>query len=222
VAPGETFHFDLHLFDLGEPGILHFVETFRELSREGLGPTRGRAALESAEILGPDGEPRMPVDIEPGRWTGRPLPPLALDLSPDPAPVARILVRFLTPTELKSGGALAEAPEFAVLLSRIRDRLSVLRALYGPGPLDIDYKGMAERAKRVRLARSNIERVRAQRRSSRTGRVHSIGGFRGEAEYVGELAEFAPYLRAARWTGVGRQTVWGKGAIEVSAPVPDR
>jgi hypothetical protein len=29
------------------------------------------------------------------------------------------------------------------------------------------------------------------------------------------MAEFLPYLEAARWTGVGRQTVWGKGEIAV-------
>ncbi len=54
-----------------------------------------------------------------------------------------------------------------------------------------------------------------QRRSSRTGQTHSIGGFIGEAEYEGDLREFVPFLRAAKWTGVGRQTVWGKGEIEV-------
>ena len=45
--------------------------------------------------------------------------------------------------------------------------------------------------------------------------MHSIGGFVGEAEYEGDLAEFVPYLRVAKWTGVGRQTVWGKGEVEV-------
>jgi len=35
-------------------------------------------------------------------------------------------------------------------------------------------------------------------------------------EYEGDLTEFVPYLRAARWTGVGRQTAWGKGAIEIA------
>ena len=28
-----------------------------------------------------------------------------------------------------------------------------------------------------------------------------------------DVAEFLPYLEIARWTGVGRQTVWGKGEI---------
>ena len=54
-----------------------------------------------------------------------------------------------------------------------------------------------------------------KRRSSRTGRVHPIGGFVGEAEYEGELGEFVPYLKAGKWVGVGRQTVWGKGDLRV-------
>jgi hypothetical protein len=53
-----------------------------------------------------------------------------------------------------------------------------------------------------------------ERRSSRTGRTHSIGGFVGSAEYEGDFAEFLPYLEAAQWTGVGRQAVWGKGEIK--------
>ena len=31
-----------------------------------------------------------------------------------------------------------------------------------------------------------------------------------------ELARFLPWLQAAQWTGVGRQTVWGKGHIVVT------
>jgi CRISPR/Cas system endoribonuclease Cas6 (RAMP superfamily) len=50
--------------------------------------------------------------------------------------------------------------------------------------------------------------------------VHSLGGFTGEAEYEGELAEFLPWLRAARWVGVGRQTVWGKGEVRVESSAP--
>jgi len=50
--------------------------------------------------------------------------------------------------------------------------------------------------------------------------VHSLGGFTGEAEYEGDLAEFLPWLRAARWVGVGRQTVWGKGELRVEDPAP--
>ena len=58
--------------------------------------------------------------------------------------------------------------------------------------------------------------MKADRLSSRTGQSHSIGGFVGIAEHEGELAEFIPYLEAGRWTGVGRQSVWGKGEFSIT------
>ena len=81
------------------------------------------------------------------------------------------------------------------------------------GALTIDFRAFGERAALVRMTRCEIEQVEVVRRSSRTGQVHPIGGFIGEAEYEGDLTEFVPFLRAAKWTGVGRQTVWGKGEI---------
>jgi hypothetical protein len=138
-------------------------------------------------------------------------------LAAAPSPAARIRVEFLTPTELKYEGCIVERPEFAILFARVRDRISTLRALYGSGPLEIDFNAAGARAAAVRMARCELRRVAVERRSSRTGQSHSIGGFTGFAEYEGELAEWVPYLEAARWTGVGRQAVWGKGEIAVVA-----
>ena len=123
--------------------------------------------------------------------------------------VHQLRVRFLTPTEIKG----AERPEFGVLLARIRDRVSALRELYGAGPLMIDFKAFGERAQRVSMTRCKLVPVADERVSRRTGQRHSLSGFTGFAEYEGDLAEFLPYLEIARWTGVGRQTVWGKGEI---------
>ena len=72
-----------------------------------------------------------------------------------------------------------------MLFARARDRVSALRSLYGEGPLGIDFRA--------------------------PGSVHPLGGLVGVAEYEGEFGEFVPFLEAAQWTGVGRQTVWGKG-----------
>ena len=180
-----------------QPLLVHFVESLKRLAEEGLGPTRGRARLVRVEPLGQGGAP------------------VVLDLAPDPELVRAVRVRFLTPTELKWRGTLAAQPEFPALFARIRDRLSSLAALYGRKPLEIDFKALGERAGRVIMVRSRMAHVSVTRRSSKTGQTHPIGGFTGEAEYRGELAEFVPYLRAAAWTGVGRQTVWGNGVIEV-------
>jgi hypothetical protein len=138
---------------------------------------------------------------------------IAIDLNSGSVPVSRIRAEFQTPTELKAGGRVGNA-EFPVLLARARDRVSTLRGLYGSGPLEIDFRGLAERARTVNTVRSQLRRVAVERRSSRTGQRHGIGGFVGFAEYEGDLAEFLPYLEAAHWTGVGRHCTWGNGEIQ--------
>ena len=217
IAQGEDFGFDLHLFDVHTPLVSHFVESFRLMAEEGLGRGRGTAFLSSVELLDETGSPRRRVYEGSTLLTDPPHEPVLVDLSPSLAPVNRMVVRFVTPTELKGGEDLLEPPEFSRLLARARDRVATLCSLYGAGPLGIDFKGLGERAARVGMVHSSSRRVRAERRSSKTGQVHPIGGFTGEAEYEGDLGEFLPYLQAARWTGVGRQTTWGKGAIEIEA-----
>ena len=196
IEAGESFHFDLNLFDVKPDAVAYLALAFAQLAREGLGPGRSRVELT-------------------GEYDST-APPLVLDLAAS-EPTTRVRVQFLTPTELKSGQQLAARPEFPILAARIRDRISTLRELYGEGPLDIDFRAFGERAALVRMTRCDIRHTEVERRSSRTGQVHPIGGFVGEAEYEGDLTEFMPYLRAARWTGVGRQTVWGKGEIDANS-----
>jgi len=185
LAAGVHFHFGINLFETRE----HIFDLFAKAFEERFGRIE---RVEGTEIL------RLPIE-------------------PGPESVPRVRVRFVTPTELKSAGQTDPGPEFGTLFARIRDRVSTLRALYGSGPLNIDFKMAAERANCVKMIKCEIERLnsaeRITRLSRRTGQRHSLGGFTGEAEYEGDLAEFIPYLEIARWTGVGRQTVWGKGEI---------
>jgi hypothetical protein len=188
IGPGEPFHFDVHVFSNARD---YFALVFNEFALHGLGPRRGRVELVSMEET-----------------------PVSVSLDPIPDPVSKITVRFLTPTELKGPN---HEPEFAMLLARARDRVSSLREFYGPGPLEMDFRGMGERAAAVRTTRCEIRWEQIERRSSKTGQTHPIGGFTGEADYEGDLAEVLPVLRAAEWTGVGRHTVWGNGWLAVSA-----
>ena len=204
-APGTSFHLDVHLFDLRDPGAVHFVNAF-SLHR--------RARLTLVEQL--DAGDRLLGRIWEGGKCASLFEPASVPLAAN-GPVSSLGIRFLSPTELKCHGGLAERPEFPVLFGRIRDRISTLRALYGDGPLEIDFREMAARASTIEMTRCQVTSARTERRSSRTGQVHPLGGFMGEAEYRGDLGEFLPYLRAACWTGVGRQTVWGKGEIALVA-----
>jgi hypothetical protein len=140
--------------------------------------------------------------------------PVSIRLDPVADCVNRLRLEFRTPTELKSiNQANSAEPGFAVVFARARDRVSTLRALYGAGPLDIDFRAMGQRACAVRMTRCELRQVTGTRRSSRTGQIHGLGGFTGVAEYEGDLAEFLPILEAARFTGVGRHSVWGNGEI---------
>jgi hypothetical protein len=207
VPPQGSFFVDVHIFDLHRPAVTHFRTTFEQLAVQGLGPGRGRAELVGVDQLDLEDQAAPALD---GLAN-----PSVVSLDPCPRQVERVRVRFLTPTELKARGRVAEQPEFPVLFGRLRDRIGTLRSLYGAGPLGADFRGMAERAAEVRMADCQLVWTHLQRRSGRTGEVHPLGGFTGEAEYQGELAEFLPWLHAARWVGVGRQTVWGKGDLRV-------
>ena len=217
IRQGETFWFDVHNFDARDPALPYFVLAFAQLARDGLGPGRGRAELAAVDQLDLDGETVARVFEGECFRMSELAAPNTVDLREPAERVCRVGVRFVTPTELKSGHQVAERPEFGILFARLRDRISTLRALYGAGALEIDFRAMGERAAAVRMTRCELKRTEADRLSSRTDQRHPLGGFVGEAEYEGELGEFVPYLRAGRWTGVGRQTVWGKGEIVTAA-----
>ena len=108
----------------------------------------------------------------------------------DPLPARRLRVEFVTPTELKQNGAVLHTPNFAALAAQAA--------------------AVTETARSIRFHAGQT------RRSVRNQNIHSIGGFEGWAEYSGPLDALTPYLIAAQWTGVGRQTVWGKGEIRVT------
>jgi len=219
-AMGEAFCFDVHVFDLRAPVLAYFREAFAAFGAQGIGPGHGRASLERVEQLTLEGAadqlgvPPLVLHLDCEPPSGPVLPPSPV---PHAEAVRRIRVRFLTPTELKSAGGLVRRPEFSVLFGRLRDRLSTLRTLYGPGPLPIDFREAGERAAQISLTNCRLQWENVQRKSGRTGQTHPLGGFTGHAEYEGPLDEFVPWLRAARWVGVGRQTVWGKGDVRVVA-----
>ncbi len=185
---GESLEIGVNLF---APELLNvFRDGFQRLAASGLGPARVRLELDAFEAV--------PMSFD-----------LTLGYSCD-----QIEVAFATPTELE-GWNRDGLPPFEVLIARVRDRLSALCTFYGSGEPELDFRGLAERARAVRTVSGGLSTIRSQRTSSRTGQTHPLSGFTGSVHYAGQLAEFVPLLRAACCTGVGRQTVWGHGEISL-------
>ena len=76
---------------------------------------------------------------------------------------------------------------------------------------------LAHKSESIRILSCNVKLAFAERQSSRTGQRHGLGGFVGSATFEGDLADFIQLLRVAEWTGVGRHTPWGNGAIRLEA-----
>lgn len=189
LKPGEDCQIDVHGFT---PELQAMSKAFDRLLSVGLGPKRSRAALRqvSEEIR------VLPSCLGAPAHSG-------------------LTIEFVTPAELKSRSTVVSRPEFEVLMARAFERIDRLSNMYGDGPLDIDVEILRERAAHVRIERLDLHRVKAERRSSRTGQTHPLGGFIGEIMYAGEVGTFAPLLKIAELTGIGRQTTWGKGEIRI-------
>src|SRR5579864_775584 len=148
-AAGQPFWFDIHLFDLRHPSIEYFVPAFALLADHGI---RGRRAqLISTEQLDTNG--RIASVVWDGKQCSNLSAPASVPLAAEKPDGDTVSVRFLTPTELKCDGGLATRPEFSVLFARIRDRISLLRTLYGSGPLEIDFHAAGERAAGIEMTR---------------------------------------------------------------------
>jgi hypothetical protein len=185
----------LNLFDVRAP-LQKVKAAFRAIANAGIGPGRAKVSLRTFE----------------------PQPILRLSLCGKPV-IGRVTIRFVTPTELKRAGAVRPEPEFALLIERLAERVWALGSLYQQWP-GWDYRELLEEARLVQLVDWEWRYEHRLRRSSRTGQTHPLGGFIGTATYEGPVGNFMPLLEIGRWTGVGRQTVWGKGEIQVGQVLP--
>ncbi|HUK15770.1 MAG TPA: CRISPR system precrRNA processing endoribonuclease RAMP protein Cas6 [Bryobacteraceae bacterium] len=220
--PGAVFPVDVHVFDLAEPVLEYLVLAFLQLAAEGIGARRGRVALHRVYSLTASRQPGICV-YEQGRGLAADAHTLIeLPLLPaTDAPAQGVTLRFTTPTELKSGGAVLRTAPFGAVFARARDRVCTIASLYSHPllDLDLDFLALTKHAAAVETVSANLRWIAARRLSSRTGQAHPLGGFVGEVSYAGDVSEFLPILRAAYWTGIGRQTVWGKGVVETT-PIP--
>lgn len=212
--PGDLFSVDLHLFDHSLPCLRYFIWAYMQLAEEGLGPRRARVRLQSVVRLSADRQPERKVfdgqHIEPDAESN----PLRLSLAPPRTPVHNLRILFLTPTALRVGNHNTMQPDFPAIIARGCERIAALSGFYQGTGLDADFRSICQRAWTVHLVASDTHPITVERHSARTGENHELSGFVGSADYFGDLTEFVPYLRAAYWTGIGKHTVWGNGAIQ--------
>ncbi len=128
---------------------------------------------------------------------------------------------FLTPTRLKFDGRLSPKLEFHILIRNLLRRLSLLSYFHCDKELDLDFKGIIEKAREVKVEKSNLTWFDWERYSNRQETTMMMGGFMGSIIFKGDLELFLPFLRLGEYIHVGKGTSFGLGKYRVQESESD-
>ncbi|MDR3055909.1 MAG: CRISPR system precrRNA processing endoribonuclease RAMP protein Cas6 [Zoogloeaceae bacterium] len=213
---GAAFSFSFLLIGRASDFTPHIVHSINLMGKAGIGAWTkrggGRFALETVT----DGE-RAVFDAA----TGLLDQPTAREISVEAptngatteARTKRIGIRLITPLRLKQENKLRADLPFSTLIRAVLRRVAALENAYGPGEPALDYAGLIQGAKSVRLVESSLRWRELQRYSKRQEQHVSLSGLMGEAVYEGDLTEFMPLLRYASQVNIGKQSLFGLGKI---------
>jgi hypothetical protein len=214
---GTPVVFGLTLIGRARQYLPHFVVTFRDMDRIGRG--RRRVRLRRLEAVCPlGGESELVYAAESNVVTPRQPSVTLADCAIVPCPSNTMAVTFVTQTRLKHAGAFARRPEFQVFFRRLLGRLSALARFHGPGPLDVDFRGLIDAASGVRLVQEETRWTQWVRYSGRQDRRMDWEGLVGRAVYQGDFRPFWPYLVFGQWAHVGSGTTFGLGGYRIEEP----
>jgi len=194
-----------------------------ELGKYGIGENRGKFKIGDISILkGGNSEPIYDPATNTVRnlsysITGNEIIEYARGLKP-----SGITLQFLTPTRIKYNptgekgkSEVVRVPEFHHLIRRLRDRANALATTYCGGPLNIDFKGIAERAKTGKTKEINLIWIEKRRHKRNEPYYHDQSGFIGSITFEGNLTEFLPLLVLGEYIHVGEDAVFGNGWYKI-------
>lgn len=133
-------------------------------------------------------------------------------VSPSPTVAGdAVTLHFASPLRLQNNGRRATAEEFTPrkLLTTLIRRIALIHEFHGPGPLLLDFKGLAALADG--LASDKQLQWRDWRRYSSRQQPIDLGGVIGSWKLTGDLAPFLPFLHLGQWLHVGKEVTFGLG-----------
>lgn len=214
--PGDPLQFDLLLFGQATDLQLYALLAVERMAACGLGRNRAPFRLERTLVRTPDGDWR--AVLEDGRMRGRGSARPSFPAT-NGVEGPRAVLRFLTPTRLLVEDDHVETTSFPELADAMLRRVLEVVHFHVPGAAaGWDFRPWLEKAREVRIVASSLcwhdwERYNVQQKT-----LMNMGGFMGTVEIEGDLAPFAPLLRAAEIIHLGRGTPFGLGRMVVEQP----
>ncbi len=213
----EVLCFELILIGKSIDFLPYFIYTFDELGKRGIGKGKGKYNLESVgqnpkrkgqreEILYSNKDKVLKNNLNIFKLD---------DLGPFELKTLTLDLGFITPTRLKFDGRLSPKLEFHVLLRNLLRRISLLCYFHCGYELNLDFKGLIEKAKEVRVQKENLSWFDWERYSSRQDTKMKMGGFIGSITFEGNFNPFLPYLFLGEQIHVGKGTSFGLGKYKI-------
>ncbi len=211
--PGETISFSLILIGKAIDYLPYFIYTFEELGRIGIGKGKGRYELREVSCDGKVIYNSVDKQL-------KPTPPFSPSLlkrgMSGVTPNSNLItLNFLTPTRIVVNEDLVVDLEFHHLIRSLLRRISTLSYFHCEKRLELDFKGMIERALDVKAKKRELSWYDWERYSARQDVRMKMGGILGSVTFSGDFAEFMPYLLLGEHLHVGKGTSFGLGKYEV-------
>jgi len=232
---GDTVACDLLLFGDVNNSIPYFVYAFDQMGKLGIGKRingrRGRFVLKAVKngkhTIYSDTDKKLnlsdlieeltlsdPETFSAGRTIvrrGKKIELSASDTGELKYPDLRIRVTLETPLRLKFENEIRADLPFHVLARAMLRRVSSLLNTWDDGEPELDYKGLIERAKDVRITDNSLRWFDWRRYSNRQEREMFMGGMFGSVTYEGKLNEYLPLLDFCEKVHLGKNTSFGLG-----------
>ncbi|MEW6374612.1 MAG: CRISPR system precrRNA processing endoribonuclease RAMP protein Cas6 [Thermodesulfobacteriota bacterium] len=196
----------------------YFIYTFDELGRMGIGKGKGKYQLEEVRSRGDTKREETIYSSKDKtlhqnfRVTN--LAELLSSFTSNPTPQI-ITLHFITPTRLKFDGKLSPTLEFHILLRNLLRRVSLLSYFHCNCELNLDFKGIIEKSREIKVGKSNLHWFDWERYSNRQDTKMMMGGFVGSVTFEGNLEQFLPFLLLGEYIHVGKGTSFGLGKYEI-------
>jgi len=215
---GEQIECGLILFGESNNSLPYFVYAFEQMGKIGIGKrlngSRGRFSLESVKT-----EDREIYSFRDRTFLQdasiRCLNPLVSTSGKNGNGIERVSLNLGTPLRLKFKSRIRASLPFHVLVRAMLRRVSSLYNVWDGGEPDLDYKGLIERAEKVRIRHNGLKWFDWRRYSNRQERKMFMGGLVGSVTYEGNLGEYLPLIEFSEKAHLGKNTSFGLGKIKV-------
>lgn len=214
--PGETIFFNLILIGRAMEYLPYFIYTFEELGKIGIGRGRGKYELSEVWSVLPDKNSRLIYSSDDRVLKDGGVKMKASDiLSAKLCQKDKVTLNFLTPVRIIQNRDLVVNFEFHHLIRSLLRRVSTLSYFHCGKRLELDFKGLIERAEKIRTIKSELTWYDWERYSQRQAVRMRLGGLTGKITFQGELEEFLPLIRFGEFIHAGKGTSFGLGRYEI-------